>query len=418
MMGKNNITATKRIVSLFFIGCLLSACENGIVGTGDKPTAIKGGYAQKGPFEKGSIVTIVARSGPEFVATDTYNVATLDGIGSFEFTFKTNTLYDISISGRNFNEVSGAMSAAPITLLSTYYHSENSAGFIGVNILTHQIHKRINYLIANGIHPVTASTQASQELKRELGTTIFAEHLDDFNFNRTTVYNLQESDTTANAVLLFISAAFYQQSLMYTNSKPLIEVINFIANDLETDGIIETADAPITGGDLISSFDYAARLLNPEQLIENLTQHGIDTMGQVLSVPNINFLLDNDGDGISNDIDTDDDGDGFADIDDANPYLFDIYLTPQTVTTSKDTAIKLDLQFSKPEESYKNIIFIEIDVAPTNGSMTNNYPNVVYTPNPGFVGTDSFVYHVVYTTSSAKIISSDSATVTIEVTNL
>jgi len=302
---------------------LMSACENGIVGTGEKPAAIVGGYAQKGPFEIGSEVTIVSRPGPDYVATNTSHVQTQDGIGSFEFAFAENTLYDISITGRDFNEVTGNVSIDPISLQSSYFHERNNSTFIGVNILTHQIHKRINYLIANGLHPVAPTTQASLELQRELGSTVFDKHLDNFDFNKMTVYNLKESDTTANAVLLIISAAFYQQSLLYDQSPRLIDVIDYIATDLETDGIIEQANSPTTGDDLTSSLDYAARLLDPEKISAHLVNHSIETMGKALSVPDINFLLDNDNDGLTNNIDSDDDGDGIADIVDNQPYQWE-----------------------------------------------------------------------------------------------
>ncbi|MFV2058822.1 MAG: hypothetical protein ACC707_20355, partial [Thiohalomonadales bacterium] len=88
-------TKLKRIGLFFSLLLLLSACENGIVGTGETPDPVKGGYAQKGPFAIGSNVVIVSRPGPDYVANNTIQVQTRDGIGSFEYDFVVGTLYDV-----------------------------------------------------------------------------------------------------------------------------------------------------------------------------------------------------------------------------------------------------------------------------------------------------------------------------------
>ena len=398
-----NITGNHR---LSFAGCkyvclvalllVLSACENGIIGSGDqpdpnpKPEPTKQGIAQKGPFEIGSNITIVTRPAPDFLPTATDQVQTLDDIGSFEFEFKPDTLYDISVTGRHFSEITGELSADPITLQSTYYHDADSAPFVSVNILTHIIHSRINYLIANqGLHPRDATAQASQELLNDLTSVIFADHLSDYSFSNMSVYNLTDSDPNANAILLFISAAFYQQSIMFDNSRTLAEMLTTLAADLEKDGKINGINDPDSalppgkppqnGQVYLSSLDAAARRLNPESISDNLSRHSLEKTGVALPVPDINFLLDNDADGVRNDVDSDDDGDGIADSDDANPYQFDIITAPQSFTTEQDTGVSISLEFNVPEDP-ASTLFPGYDNHPAHGVLSGEFPHFTYTP--------------------------------------
>jgi len=420
--------------AICFVACLIivTSCDNGIVGTGAMPDPVptSEGIAQKGPFEIGSNVTIITRPAPDYVATDTAQVQTLDDIGNFEFTFEPDTLYEITVTGRHFNEITGAISQTPMTLKSTYYRGADSKSFVSINILTHLIHSRINYLISHdGLHPRDATAQASQELIEELKDVIFADHLSNYSFSNMTVYNNHaDSDPEANAVLLFISAAFYQQSELYNNSRPLAEMLTAIADDLEQDGKIDGDNTPDTttppgdpssnGPIYVSSLDFAARLLNPQAITNNLTTYSIEKTGAAIPVPDISFLLDNDADGITNDIDDDDDGDGITDANDQNPYQFEIIASPQTFTTTQDVAVNLNLQFNQPENPDTNTVYLGIANAPSHGVLSGIYPDLVYTPNAGFTGVDSFSYTVNCITCSAiysGVYTSDTINVTLNV---
>ena len=434
MLNSKGIVILSKAMCFAVSLSMVASCENGIFGTGAKPKPAppktKLGIAQKGPFEIGSNIKITSRPGPDYLETGVTQVQTLDDIGSFEFEFKPDTVYEITVTGRHFNEITGELSQQPITLKSTYFHDENSKSFVSINILTHLIHSRITYLISNDrLHPRDATAQASQELVNELQSVIFAEHLNSFNFSNMTVYNNQaDSDPDANALLLFISAAFYQQSELYANSRSLTEMLTTIADDLEEDGRIDGDNAPDTpsipgdssnnGPVYVSSLDFAARLLNPEAIINNLIAHSIEKTGEAIPVPDISFLLDTDADGATNDRDADDDGDGLADIIDAKPYHFEINADPQVFTTSQDVSISLDLQFNQPEHPDTNPLYLGIENAPGNGVLSGVYPGLVYTPDPGFIGVDSFTYTVNCITCAAiytGVYTSEIFTVTINV---
>lgn len=403
MEWNNNgqLTSLFRLFGLFvFIG-LVSACENGIIGSGEKPAPPKHGIAQKGPFAINSNITITVRPAPNYLPTSTEQVQTQDDIGSFEYEFKPDTLYDISVTGKHYNEIDGQISSDEITLMSSYYQDDSSQSFVSVNILTHIVHSRINYLVtASGMHPRDATAQASRELLDDLKSIIFAEHLAEFNFSSMSVYNLGNTNTKENAVLLFISAAFYQQSLMFDNSRPLNEMLTALADDMEKDGTIDgktdPASTPVNSGNngslYISSLDFAARLLNPDLISNNLSQHSLDKLGFALPVPDISFLLDNDADGVSNDIDTDDDGDGIPDLEDANPTRFEIIPLPQTYSVRQAGSVDIALQFNRPEDSEGNTLYLAYDALPAHGTLSGDMSNLVYTPDPDYSGLDSFTY--------------------------
>lgn len=380
---------------------LTASCENGIVGTGGKPDPEppRQGFAQKGPFAIGSNIEIVIRPGPDYLETGTTQRQTLDSIGNFEFEFETDTVYDITITGRHFNEITGLLSDEPMPLKNTYYQGKESRPFVSINILTHLIHSRINHLITvDKLLPAAATTQASQELLDSFQNDLFAGHLKNFSFSNMAVYNLDESDNDSNAVLLFISAAFYKQSELFQNSSTMEEMLAAIADDLEVDGKIDSSTMQSSESSatvaVISSLDFAARFLDPDKLVANLTAlRSTDGSGAV-SVPDISFLLDNDADGITNDIDDDDDGDGIKDVTDNKPCEFEIITGLQTFNTTRNASVPVTLQFNVPEDSANNKIYQRISIPPVNGVLSGEYPNLVYTPTQEFVGSDSFNYEI------------------------
>lgn len=393
----NNIVSNKLTLSVIFLSgfCCLTACENGIVGTGDKPTQI--GIAQKGPFKAGSVITIVSHPGPDYAAGDTQQVVTLDDIGTFEYKFEKDSVYDISISGLHFNEVSGELSATALTLNNTYYHESDGKPFVGVNILTHLIHLRIKYLLAEELKkapldrrgPAAITTQARSELLTELRQDIFATHLRNISFSNMSVYDLENTDTTANAVLLFMSAAFYQLSSSTMGGATMDETLTAIALDLELDGKIEgVTDQGIAsaGTTFVSSLDAAARQLNPDRIRNNLTELSITATGKAIPVPDISFLLDNDGDGITNDFDQDDDGDGIPDSQDPKPYEFEIVVLTQTLTIPQGTSTPIPAWYQYLEHPDSNPTFSTLS-EPQHGRLDRD--NLTYTPNSGFTGEDS-----------------------------
>lgn len=70
----------------------------------------------------------------------------------------------------------------------------------------------------------------------------------------------------------------------------------------------------------------------------------------------------------------------------AYPIAYD-----QSVSTSEDTALAITLTAIDPDEDPLSWAIL---TQPTNGSLTGSAPNLTYTPNPNFFGSDSFKFNV------------------------
>jgi len=79
-----------------------------------------------------------------------------------------------------------------------------------------------------------------------------------------------------------------------------------------------------------------------------------------------------------------------------------------SVTTEEDTPVSITLEGSDPEE---DTLSYTVVTGPSHGSLSGTAPNVSYTPNPNFHGSDSFTFKV-----SDETADSETATVSITVT--
>jgi len=371
-----------KITSKYLVGVsvailmALTSCDNGIVGTGEKPK----GLAQKGPFLLGSQVLIRERSAAGYGQSAVFHQTISNPLGLFDFEFRNNTFYDIEVSGQFFNEVSGEISDTPVTLTSRYFHKSSASTLNSINVLTHLVSKRIDFLVTNGESPEKAISSANEELKLQFETTMLPQHLEQLDLNHVSLYNFDgSSDTKSNSVLLFISASFMKASTLYPSSPSLQTLIDELANEMEAQGTINN--------DQISLLDLAAKNLNADQIESNLLDYSKQFPEIQVSVPDIRWCLDNDGDSFRNDIDPDDDGDQIPDAIDPHPYDFEIIPTQRTIDIYRNTTTPLSLDY--PANAYQ--CHASIFDAPTHGSINGLFE---YQPNLDFIGVDSFQYEI------------------------
>lgn len=130
-----------------------------------------------------------------------------------------------------------------------------------------------------------------------------------------------------------------------------------------------------------------------------------------------NGALDTNNDGTLSSGDTgggiDADGDGIDDLIDGNPggpgsgNNTPPVALPQSVVTALNTSVAITLSGSDANNDPLSYSLVNL---PTNGSLSGSAPNVVYQPNTGYVGNDSFTFNVF-----DGLISSGTATVSISV---
>ena len=321
---------------IFIILLFISACSGGdeVIGTGEKPKDQQQvqGVAQKGPFIIGSNVTVNLLTDSGQATTDTIITSTADDLGNFSFKLDTPRLVHVKVDGFHFNEISGAVSASQITLNATFDTRDTS--FVIVNVLTHLINNRVQYLIKQGSLPADAIEQAQTELRTALSSVLLVNALPDFT--QLSVYNLDGTNPIANAYLLALSATLYNYAQIQAGgdasliSAKLSETLNTLAADLEVDGVIDSTT-------ILTGLVNATTSLNPDAIETNLINRSIAVLGMALEVPDINLFIDTDQDGIANAQDDDDDGDGIPDVSDSEPYIYNNIPTTETFSIAINT---------------------------------------------------------------------------------
>ena len=191
---------TGLVLALAF-GASLTACSNmetsgtseeaeGVVATLDKKIA---GVSQKGPFVKGSEVTLREASddgnfeptGREFV------VKTFNDEGEFRFdSLDLESPYvRVSVEGRYHHERNSEISRCPMRLEAVSNLEKRET--VNINLLTHFEHKRVLNLIKEGKSFAEAKKQAATEVLEAFGVKIKASSAEDLN-----IYNTSDADRT------------------------------------------------------------------------------------------------------------------------------------------------------------------------------------------------------------------------------
>jgi len=128
------------------------------------------GMSQKGPFAKGSKVTIYELNA-KFEKTKNYSEGKTDDKGYFEIEIKNGELVSpyiiLEVKGKYFNEVSGEITNTSITLNAIADMSYKSKA--NINVLTHLEFERVLELVKSGKSFGEAKKQAQKEVLDALG---------------------------------------------------------------------------------------------------------------------------------------------------------------------------------------------------------------------------------------------------------
>lgn len=241
------------------------------------------GVIQKGPFVQGSEVRIQILNEKFLPSGIVYFSETQDDFGSFEIEINASLPYlDIATTGFYFNEITGELSSAPISL-KLLSESRNN-GKVNVNILTTLEFDRIEYLInSEGSSFSDARIKAEKEILAIF--KIDLEKLDDIDLVSFEELDIS-TDNVNNGILLAISSI-----LQFENSEAeLFEMVKKISADIKEDGILnnENIKSEIINNSL-------------ELDINNIKQYIITryhSLGIDIQVSNFEVFIDHDGNGI------------------------------------------------------------------------------------------------------------------------
>ncbi len=256
--------------------------------------AILSGAIQKGPFVIGSTVELSAIDATGSPTGASFNTQTTDNLGDFSVSFSYRGYVDLQASGFYYNEVTGALSVAPITLHALYDVESGGEQNAYINVVTHLAHERALTLMSQGMSLSAAEAQAESELEAALG-------IGGTGFNPSgagTSLNEIGGDTDQNAYLFAVSALLVQ-TVVETGTASvdaqLQQLLNTIASDLAPSGTLPSSvTAPIQA---------AQRTLDID-LVTDLFAARLASLGSNAPVANLDRAIDSDGDGYRNAIDT------------------------------------------------------------------------------------------------------------------
>jgi len=195
--------------------------------TSSSSTVTLSGKVQKGPYVQGTEITVRELDSSMIPTGNTFTGPIDDHAGNF--IIKGTLAYkivELSADGYYFNEVSGSLSSAKLTLQALSDLTDSNS--VNVNLMTHLEKKRVEYLMDfSKMTLAAAKTQAQTEI------------LKIFNIENVTLGNSETLDISksgdGNAVLLAISALLQSNK----SEAELTELLSVINTDIRTDGTLD-----------------------------------------------------------------------------------------------------------------------------------------------------------------------------------
>lgn len=298
------------------------------------------GAVEKGPFIIGSSIRVAILDASLEPIGSVYDTVTTDDLGAFTVNFPV-TADPVSITGSGFyyNEVTGELSEATLSLRALYSPSGGNVQQAYVNIVTHIIHDRVTMLVSEGSPFATAVSQAESELHEALaitgpGFTAFAEG---------TGMNIAGGDTDRNAYLLAVSTTLTQVAVnrSVANESPVEAEVQQLLNQLTVDFADGELEGPVRAEIEAGLVDFDV----PE--VAAALKERFAEVGSTAEVPDMGRVLDQDRDGVINESDNcpvvdnlgqdNADGDVFGDACDSCPATdCDVACTPASGAVTVD----------------------------------------------------------------------------------
>lgn len=328
-----------------FLGCSKDDINNNGEGNLNSTVTVNlnASLIQKGPFLQGSTISIQELKDDLSLTGNLYSTETVDDFGSFNFNaeIESNKI-DISATGFYFNEVSGKLSDAQLTLRTYVEFSDEK--IININILSSLGRKRIKYLILNEDKTYSeAKSQAEKEVLLAFNITESIQKDMNINFNEMDISKSGES----NAILLAISAIVQGNNSV----AKLTEFIAKIADDLESDGVISSQL-------LIKEITENSVNLDLASVRKNLIDR-FEELKVEYTISEFEKFVDSDGDGVVNVYDTSLSDPEFTEITYSTTEIYEFLLMFDINENYATDGVKMQIQVSL--DSNFNTIIKDLD---------------------------------------------------------
>jgi hypothetical protein len=210
------------------------AAAGGTGGASEPAPIVLHGAVQKGPFVIGSSVSVSVLNDELVPTGQVFNTQTNNDRGQFEISVAISGPVSLQGEGFYFNEVTGSLSGAALTLRAFFAPDQSSDGVVFINMLTHLTASRIRALVGDGLDFGLAVPQAEQELLRALNITGAGYE----PAVRGISMDVTGEDTADNAYLLALSATLTHAAVRRGGAidAALQELLNAYASDFADDG--------------------------------------------------------------------------------------------------------------------------------------------------------------------------------------
>lgn len=260
------------VISLLcFISCSSDDDNSGSVSIG----SVKG-LVEKGPFVSGSSVSIYELDN-NLNATGRVFEAKTDNEGAFSINTSTSLVskyVKLSVNGFYFNEYTGRLSDAPISLEAISSIDNVDKANVNVNILTHLEMPRVMNLVSSGKNFQEAKQQAQKEL---LNAFLITNQL----------ITPEETSITANNTSANILIAISSILLNERSDAQFTEFMSSLRNDLSDGTITQDTKNKIAESSLGLSYS---------NIKENIKKR-YEELGKTVEIGSFELFIDGDGDG-------------------------------------------------------------------------------------------------------------------------
>lgn len=238
------------------------------------------GKVEKGPFVRGSAISIQPLTQSMNATGSVYNSEIIDDAGAFNLgqIELASQFVRITTDGYYFNEVSGNLSSGQLHLIALADLSDKNT--VNVNILTHLKSARIQNLIKSGKNFAQADKQAQKELLTQFG-------LQAYESTPAEAMSIS-TGTDGSGVLIAISALV----LANRSDAEITQYLSVLSQDLADNGTF-TDDNKRT----ISHDRY--QLKNSLDNIASNIMSRYRDLGQNVTVPDLRYFYDWNDDGVA-----------------------------------------------------------------------------------------------------------------------
>lgn len=254
------------------------------------------GAVQKGPFVLGSTINVSPLDATLNPTGQVFNTQTTSDLGQFSVSFMAAGRVALEGNGFYYNEVTGKLSSAQLTLRALYDIGSGGTQSAYINLVTHLSFLRVKQLVGTGMTTAAATSQAESELRAALGIGPAS-----FLVTQPGIgLNILGGDSDPNAYLFALSAVVAQAAVDKAAASSasidatLQELLNTTAQDLADDGQLQAA--------LHQSYLDAQHHVDVDATMDALTLR-VAQSGSSVSVPDLTRVIDSDGDGVVNAMD-------------------------------------------------------------------------------------------------------------------